>query len=102
MCQTELTRSSCDQIKPLYLTVLKNKGTANKKTARRRSSEVKGWGSLSGVQGHLVLASILHKANASKAQDHHGPGGGLGDSARNADHARLWPRRTGIDDPLPI
>jgi hypothetical protein len=53
------------------------------KAARRRPSEVI-WGSLRGVQRHLVLPPIRHEADACEAEDHHRPRGRFGDGANAA------------------
>ena len=40
-------------------------------------------GKSGGHQGCLRLPAIGHEANTSEAEDHHGPGGRLGDCARH-------------------
>jgi hypothetical protein len=56
-----------------------NCGTGKQKD-RPKAAFRSRWGiALNRVQRHLVLLSIRHEADASKAQDHHRPGGGPGD-----------------------
>jgi hypothetical protein len=60
--------------------------STNKKTARRRTlcSADRGCGSGYAQSRSLVAAAIGHEANASKAKDHHRPGGGLGNCLEEA------------------
>ena len=36
----------------------------------------------------VLLPAVRHEAKAAEAEDHHGPGGGLGDGGRHRRHAK--------------